>query len=96
MVMESSRGEEGTSWKNLENHGKRAVHAWYVGVFYPQNSISKRIRDDTAREKQEGIQDQWQQESPFREILEQARRNEDMGCGSEVMRKGFIAIRDSR
>ena len=34
---ESSRGEEGTSWKNFENHGKRATHTWYVGVFYFQN-----------------------------------------------------------
>ena len=64
--------------------------------FTLRRAEAKRIRDDTAREKQEGIQGQWQQESPFREILEQARRNEDMGCGSEVMRKGFIAIRDSR
>ena len=31
---------------------------------------AKKIRDDAAREKQEGIQGQWQQESPFREILE--------------------------
>ena len=38
---------------------------------------------------------QWQQESPFREILEQARRNEDVGCSLEVMRKGNIATRDS-
>ena len=35
------------------------------------------ILEDASREKQEGIQGQWQQESPFREILEQARRNED-------------------
>ena len=45
--------------------------------------------------KQGGIQGQWQQESPFREILEQARRNEDMRCSSEVVRKGHIAIRNS-
>ena len=48
------------------------------------------------RERQEGKQGQWQQESPFKEILEQVRRNEDMGCSSEVKRKGYIAMRDSR
>ena len=34
MAMEGSRGEESTSWNNLENHGERAIHAWYVGVVY--------------------------------------------------------------
>ena len=29
------------------------------------------IQEDASREKQEGIQGQWQQESPFREVLEQ-------------------------
>ena len=43
MAMESSHGEEGTSWKNLENL-KRAE--------------AKRIRDDAAREKQEETQGQ--------------------------------------
>ena len=28
------------------------------------------------------------------EILVQVRGNEDMGCGPQMMRKGFIAIRD--
>ena len=38
VAMESSRGEEGTSWKNLENRGTRAIHARYVGVCYSQKS----------------------------------------------------------
>ena len=42
--------------------------------FTLERAEAKRIRDDAAREKQEGIQGQWQQESPFREILDQARR----------------------
>ena len=53
-------------------------------------------RDDAAREKQEGIQGQWQQESPFREIMEQARRDEDTESSSEIMRKSNIAKRCSR
>ena len=64
--------------------------------FTIQRAEGKRIRDDAAGEKQEGIQGQWQQESPFREILEKARRHEDMGCSSEILRKGHFAIRDSR
>ena len=50
--------------------------------FSLERDEAKRIRDDAAREKQEGIQGQWQQESPLREILEHARRNEDVECSS--------------
>ena len=38
--------------------------------------------DDASRERQEGIQGQWQQESPLTEALEQVRGNAVMGCGS--------------
>ena len=47
--------------------------------FTVKRAEANRIQYDAAREKQEGIQGQWQQESPFREILEQARRDENMG-----------------
>ena len=33
-------------------------------------------------------------ESPFREIKEQVRCNADMGCGSQMMRRGYHAMRD--
>ena len=58
VAMEGSRGEEGTSWKNLENHGKRAFTRGRV--LFSEEAEAKRIRDDAAREKQEGIQGQWQ------------------------------------
>ena len=62
-------------------------------------SLSKRteaekIPEDVARERQEGRQYQWQQESPVTEVLEQVRANADMGCGAQMMRKSFFAIRD--
>ena len=44
--------------------------------------------------RQEGKQGQWQQESPFREILEQIIGNVDMGCGPQMMWKSYIAMRD--
>ena len=55
---------------------------------------AKRIRDDAARESRNtrsvaaGVS--------FREILEHARRNEDVECRSEIMRRSYFAIRDSR
>ena len=86
MAMESSRIEEGTSWKNLGFHGASNSH---VECGRMSLSKGKMIRDDAAQEKQERTRGQWEQESPFKEILEQSRRNEDVGCNSELMRKGF-------
>ena len=50
----------------MENHGKRAIHAWYVEYFTLKRTEAKRIRDDAAGEARRNT---WQQESPFREIL---------------------------
>ena len=55
---------------------------------------AKKIVDDAARDRQEGIQGQWQQGSPFREILEPVRGNVRAGCGHQMMRKNCIAKRD--
>ena len=52
----------------------------------------KKILDDGSRERQEGIQGQWQQESPFREIMEQVRGNADMRCSAQMIRKSFFTI----
>ena len=43
--------------------------------------------EDAARDRQEGTQGQWQQESPFREVLEQVRGNVDMECSAQIMRR---------
>ena len=67
---------------------------WSISLL--KRAEAKRIRDDAAREKQEGIQGQWQRESPVRKILEHARRNEDVGCRAEIMRRSYHAMRDSR
>ena len=50
--------------------------------FTLKRAEAKRIRDDAAQERQEGIQGQWQQESPSREIQEQVRANEAKVCSS--------------
>ena len=62
--------------------------------FTLKRAEAKKILEDASRERQEGIQGQWQQESPFREVLEQVRRNVDIGCDAQMMRKGCIALRD--
>ena len=47
--------------------------------FTLQRAEAKKILEGATRERQEGTQGQWQQESLFREILEQVRRK--CGCG---------------
>ena len=59
-----------------------------------KRSEVKKILDDASRERQEGIQGQWQKESPCREVLEQVRGNADVGCASQMMRQGNLARRN--
>ena len=63
--------------------------------FTLKSAEAKKILEGAARERQEGTQGQWQQESPFREILEQVRGNVDMGCSAQMMRKSCITTRES-
>ena len=48
-------------------------------IFTLKRAEVKNIPEDASREKQEGIQGQWQQESPLREILEHVRGNRRYG-----------------
>ena len=54
---------------------------------------ARTILADAAREKQEGQQGQWQQEPPFKEVLEQIQRSADTDCGPQTMRRGFLAMK---
>ena len=63
LAVEGSRGKEGASWQIVENVvGKRQVCTMNVGVFLFCKSESENVFKDVEREKQEGIQGQWQQE----------------------------------
>ena len=41
--------------------------------FSCERSKAKKLREDAEKEKQEGIQGQWQRESPANEYLEQVK-----------------------
>ena len=45
-------------------------------------------------EKHEGIQGQWPQESPAREVLEQVKKSADANCGPRMMRRGYLAMKN--
>ena len=83
---ETKKAHRGRIWRIMGNE-QFTRGMWEY--FTLKRAEAKRIRDDAAREKQEGIQGQWQQESPFREILEQAGRNEDMDAAQKSCGKAF-------
>ena len=65
-----------------------------MGVLHSRKAEVIKILADVSREKQEGIQGKWQQESSFREVLEQAKRNVDTDCGAQMMRRGYLAMKN--
>ena len=53
--------------------------------FTLQKAWARKILADAAQEKQEGMSGQWQQESPFNEVLDQVKRSADTDCGPQTM-----------
>ena len=53
---------------------------------------ARKVSADAPQEKQEGIQGQWQQESPFKEVLEQVKRSADTDCNAQIMRRAYNAM----
>ena len=47
---------------------------------------------DAEKEKQEGIQGQWQRESPAKEYLEQVKRCAGTDCTPRMMKYGNFAL----
>ena len=54
----------------------------------------KKFRQLADKEKQSGIQGQWQQESPVREYFEQVKCCHDTDCNEPMMKKGFTASKN--
>ena len=77
-------------WRNMVNE-QFSRGMW---EYFTLKAEVKKILENASRERHEGIQGQWQQESPFREVLEQVRGNVDLGCGAQMVRTGSIAMRD--
>ena len=64
LAVEGSRGKEGVSSQTTENARKRPVHTRNVEVLLSlARAKAKKFLKDTEKEKQEGIQGQWQRES---------------------------------
>ena len=70
------------------------LYAECGSVLLSKGQKKKKILANASREKQEGMQGQWQQESPFREVLEQVKGNAHMDCGTQMMRRVYLAMKN--
>ena len=61
--------------------------------FTTRRARAKKILADAAKEKQEGTQGQWQQESPFKEFPEQVKGYPDTDCDAYMMRRAYHAVK---
>ena len=76
------KAHRGRIWKAMGN--EQFIQGMWE-YFALKGAEVKKILEDASREQQDGMQGQWQQQSPFR-ILEQVRGHADVGCGSQMMR----------
>ena len=55
---------------------------------------AKKFREDAEKEKQEGIQGQWQHESPAKEYSEQVKCCKDTDGTPRIMKQAFFALKE--
>ena len=85
------RGEEGTSWKVMDNEDQYIRGMWEY--FSCERLTVKNSREDAEKEKQEGIQGQWQREFPAKEHLEQMKCCNDTDCTPRMMKQEFFVLK---
>ena len=71
--------------------GQLLLEIWEY--FTLKRASARKIVADAAQEKQEGIQGQWQQTSPFKEVVEQVQRSVDTDCNAQMMRRACNAMK---
>ena len=89
LAVEDNGGTESASWQIVENVGKGPVYAKDVEYFCLECVKAKKFLQDAAKDKQEGIQGQLQQESPVKEVLDQVTRCADTDCTPKMIRFGY-------
>ena len=87
------KAHRGTIWKVMGN--EQLIRGMWE-YFTLERTEVRKILAEASREKQEGIQGQWQQETAFREVLEQVKKSADADCGPEMMRRGYLAMKNGR
>ena len=94
LAVEGSRGKRahrGRLWRML---GKDQYRQGMWEYFSLERLRAKKLMKDAEKEKQEGIQGQWQQESPAKEFLDRVKSSVDTDCTPRMMRFGYYALKD--
>ena len=81
----------GRLWRML---GKDQYRQGMWEYFSLERVITYKFMKNAEKVKQEGIQGQWQRESPAKEYLEQVKSSADTDCTPKVMRCGYYALKD--
>ena len=89
--MAEQKAHRGRIWTMMGNE-QLLCGMW--DYFTLEREGARKILADAAWEQQEGIQGQCQQESPFREVLEQVKRSADADSGPQMMRRGYFAMKN--
>ena len=85
------KAHRGRIWKVM---GTEQFIRGMWAYFTLERTEVRKILAEASREKHEGIQGQWIQESPFRAVLEQVKKSADADCGPQMMRRGYLAIKN--
>ena len=86
LAVEGSGGTESASWQTVENVGKGRVYTRNVEYFSLERATVKQFLKDAEKEKWEGVQGEWQQESPAKEYLDQVKSSADTDRTPKMMR----------
>ena len=91
LAVEGSCGKEG---RILADYGVlKDQNTRNVGVLSFERTKAKKFLKDAEKEKQEGIQGQWQQEAPAKEYLEQVKGSADTDCTPRTVKFGYFALK---
>ena len=80
----------GRLWRML---GKDQYIQGMWEYFSLEGAKAKEFLKDAEEEKQDGIQGQWQRESPAKEFLEQVKSSADTDCTPKMMKYGYSALK---
>ena len=77
----------------MENDGKRKYTREMWENYCRERLRETSFREDAEKERQAGIQGQWQHDSPTKEYLERVKCCNDTECTHRMMKRAFLALK---
>ena len=84
------KAHRGRLWRML---GKDQYIREMWEYYCHERSRVKQLREDAEKERQAGVQGQWQHESPAREYMEQVKCCSDFVCTPSMMKQAFFVLK---